>query len=142
MYKASVDRPGLIWVASKTGIARSVNYVLSPADLAAKVALGRTNGWPGIAPDGSSISVNDEDGFQRPLGTVLPAPAPDASVLSIDASYFVNGTAAELLKQLDQAGTTYPFVTMNRATDATDVPDAARAQLDSLAATLRARGYK
>lgn len=134
-------RTDLVWVASHTGIARSVRYVLHPLDLAEKVRVGRENGWPGIAADGRSITAGDEEGSDRVIGDRFPPVAPDA-VLNIDASYFVNGTPEELAQQLGQSGQSFGLVTLNRSVDATNVPEAARVKLDRMADLLREQGSK
>lgn len=141
VFRSSVERRSAIWVASKTGIARSVTYVLDPASLAEKVRVGRERGYPGIAPDGRSITA-DDDGYLRQLGEGFPSELTGPVVLNIDASYFVNGTPEGLLGLLEQSKIPYRFVTLNRAIDATDVPDAARLRLDSAAEMLRSRDSK
>lgn len=138
-FRTGVKRPTVVWVASKTGIVRSVDYVLAPIDLVEKVRLGQKNGWPGISPDGRSITVND-DGYLRWIGDRFPSRAPEASILNIDASYFVAGTPEDLVGQLDKSGISYGYVTLNRAVDATDVPEAARVKLDRMSEILRKRG--
>ncbi len=142
VFRDGTARPNVVWVATHAGIVRSVTYVLTPQDLAEKVALGRQNGWPGIAADGRSISAADEEGFVRVVGAELPSGALESAVLNIDASYFVNGTPEELAAQLADSVDSYGLVTLNRSQDATDVPDAARVKLDRMAALLRERGAK
>jgi len=129
-------RTDLLWVASHTGIARSIRYVVSPVDLADKVRLGRENGWPGIAADGRSIIAGDEEGSDRVILDRFPPAVPD-TVLSIDASYFVTGTPEELAQQLAQSGQSFGLVTLNRSLDATDVPEAARMKLEHMADLVR-----
>jgi hypothetical protein len=141
VFRTTVERRSTIWVASKTGIARSVTYVVDPASLAEKVRVGRERGYPGIAPDGRSITA-DDDGYLRQVGDGFPSELTGPAVLNIDASYFVNGTPEGLLGMLEQSKLNYRFVTLNRAVDATDVPDAARLRLDSAAEMLRRRDFK
>jgi hypothetical protein len=141
IYAASVNRPSAVWVASRTGIVRSVTYVLQPADLAQKVTFGRENGYPGISPDGLSITANDY-GYLRWIGERFPSSGPAAPVLNVDASYLITGTAEALVSQLESSPIHYRFVTLDRATDATEVPQAARVKLDRVADLLRARGLK
>jgi len=142
VFRDGAARPNVIWVATHTGIVRSVTYVVTPQDLAEKVALGRQNGWPGIAADGRTISASDEEGFVRVVGAELPSGALESAVLNIDASYFVNGTPEELAARLADSVGSYGLVTLNRSQDATDVPDAARANLDRMADLLREQGSK
>ena len=141
VFRDSVERRSAIWAAAKIGIVRSVTYVLDPASLAEKVRVGRERGYPGIAPDGRSITA-DDDGYLRQVGDGFPSELTGPVVLNIDASYFVNGTPEGLLGMLEQSKLHYRFVTLNRAVDATDVPDAARLRLDSAAEMLRRRDSK
>jgi hypothetical protein len=141
LFREGVDRHSLVWVAAHTGIARSVTYVMTPADFAAKVRVGRQRGLTGIAPGGRSVTAND-DGYTRFLSVHFPTTPAAASVLNIDASYFVNGRPDDLMRQLDLSSASYRFVTLDRATDATDVPQAARQRLDRMAELLRERGLK
>ncbi len=138
VFRTSVEHRSIIWVAAKTGVARSVTYVVMPTDLSDKVSVGREKGFPGIAPDGSSITAND-DGYVRLIGDRFPAAPTGPVALNIDASYFVSGTPEGLIELLDASPLTYSFVTLNRSTDATDVPEAARARLDRAAELLRQR---
>jgi hypothetical protein len=140
LFRQGVDRHSLVWVAAHTGIARSVTYVMTPADFAQKVRVGRQMGLTGIAPGGRSVTANDE-GYTRLLSTHFPATPAAASVLNIDASYFVNGNPDDLMRQIDRPSA-YRFVTLDRATDATDVPETARQRLDRVAELLRERGLK
>lgn len=142
VYRDNVARSNIVWVASHTGIARSVTYVLTPQDLAEKVQLGRQNGWPGISADGRSIAARDEEGYTRVVGAEVPVRGPESAILNIDASYFVNGTPEALAAQLKQSGQSFGFVSLNRSVDATDVPDAARARLEVMANLLRKQASK
>ena len=141
VFNKTAGRSSAVWVASKTGIARNVTYVLPPAELVAKVRTGRENGYPGISPDGRLITAND-DGYLRWIGDVFPSNSAESAVLNIDASYFVKGTPEGLVGQLDKSGVSYRFVTLNRSNDATDVPPAARVKLNRMADMLRSRGPK
>ena len=138
VFLQGVNRQSVVWVASRTGIVRSVTYVLGPKDLAQKVQAGRDSGWPGISADGSSIAAND-NGYLRRIGDRFPSAVGPATVLNVDASYFVNGTAESLVSQLGKSLDSYRFVTLNRSTDATDVPQTARQELDRAAQMLRER---
>jgi len=138
VYQAGVGRDNVVWVGSKTGILRSVHYLMTPADFETKVSGGRALGARGIAPDGRSVTANDE-GYLRYLRASLPPDLGEAATLNVDASYFVDGTPEGLMAQLGDSLSDYRFVTVNRATDATDVPEAARIEADRMAEILRGR---
>lgn len=138
VYQAGVSRDNVVWVGSKTGILRSVHYLMTPADFEAKVSGGRAVGARGIAPDGQSVTANDE-GYLRYLRASLPPKLGEPAVLNIDASYFIDGTPESLVAQLGDSLSDYRFVTVNRATDATDVPAPARLEADRMAEILRGR---
>lgn len=135
-YRRAVERPNVVWVAGRTGIARSVIHLLTPMDLADKVRVGRERGFPGISADGTFITANDE-GFIRSVSQRLPDEIGTPAVLHIDASYFVNGTPEQLAAQLGDSLGSYSLVTLDRATDTTAVPEAARLQVDRMADMLR-----
>lgn len=138
LFGAAATRPTFLWATANTGITRSVTYVLTPADLAGKVRFGRENGRPGIAADGMSISTNDE-GYLRFISSRFPPDPGPAAILNIDASYLVTGTTAQLMDGLGDSPSRYRLITLDRARDATDVPEAARIELDRAAALLRER---
>jgi hypothetical protein len=137
-FRSMVDRRSSMWVAARIGIARSVTYVVGATEFAEKVRVGRESGFPGIADDGRSITANDE-GYLRFVSAAFPAHAPPAAVLNIDASYFVSGTPQELMSALGDSLDEYALVTVNRAEDATDVPEPARVRLDEAAGLLSER---
>lgn len=134
----SVARPNIVWVATKTGIARSVRYLVPSASLQERVREGREQGFPGIAADGGSITANDE-GFLRYIDDELKGSLGTPAVLNIDASYFVDGTPDELVSQLGDSIGSFRLITVDRATDATDLPASARVGADAMAALLRQR---
>jgi len=138
VYQAGVGRGNVIWVGSKIGMLRSVHYLMTPADYDEKVSGGRAVGARGIAPDGQSVTANDE-GYLRYLRASLPPDLGEPAVLNVDASYFIDGTPEGLVAQLGDSLTDYRFVTVNRAIDATDVPAAARLEADRMAEILRAQ---
>ncbi len=142
VFRNNATAPSVVWVASHTGPVRSVTYVLTPQDLAEKVQVGRQNGWPGIAADGTYIRASDEEGFVRIVSTEIPSTTLDAAILHIDASYFINGTPEELSEQLSRSQQSFGLVTLSRSVDATDVPDAARVRLDRMAELLREQAPK
>ena len=137
VYREGVGRENVVWVGSKTGILRSVHYLMTPADFEAKVSGGRAVGARGIAPDGQSVTANDE-GYLRYLRASLPPDLGEPVVLNVDASYFVDGTSEGLMAQLGDSLSDYRFITVNRATDATDVPAPARLEAERMAEILRA----
>jgi len=141
VYEGVVDRRNVVWVAAKTGIARTVAHLLVPADLDAKIRDGRKLGYTGIAAGGRSITANDE-GYLRSIADVVPVHVGSPAVLNIDASYFINGDPEQLLAQLGDSLSTYRMVTLDRALDATNVPQAARMQVDTMAGLLRQRGIE
>jgi len=140
VWRDSVTPTNVVWVAAKTGIARSVLYVLPATDLQERVRTGREQGFPGIAADGGSIIANDE-GYLRTIDDSVGR-VPAAAVLNVDASYFVDGTPEELLSQLGTSIGAYRLITINRAVDATGLPASARVGADKMAAVLRERAAR
>lgn len=138
LFREGVNRQSLVWVAAATGVARSVAYVMNPFDFAEKLRAGRQAGLSGIAPDGRSVTAND-NGYLRWLGDRFPAVVANDAVLNIDASYFMNGTPEDLMRQLARSRVPYRLVTLDRATDAAGVSQAARARLGRMAEMLRGR---
>lgn len=138
VFRSSVNRNNVVWVASKTGIVRSVDYVIPRTDFEQKVAAGRAAGQPGISPDGTSVTANDE-GYLRFLRTTFPQRPASAVVLNVDASYFVNGTPDGLAALLRDSGADFRLVTVNRAVDATDLPESARVNADVMVGILQGR---
>ena len=136
VFRNGVDRRNVVWVGSKTGVVRSVHYLMTPADFEEKVRGGRAVGARGIARDGKSVTANDE-GYLRFLRSSMPAAPGTPTVLNIDASYFIDGSPESLAAQLSGSLSDYRLVTVNRATDATDVPEAARVKADQMAEILR-----
>ncbi len=135
-FRESIARSSWSWVLVRTGAARSLDYVLPSRHFKARVEEGREKGFPGIAPDGSSIRANDE-GFVRTISDRVGSQG-SPLVLVVDASYFRTGTAEELMAALKRAGVRPDAVVINTATDATDVDDAARAALEQAAPELEA----
>lgn len=132
---AAAGRQSVVWVGARTGIVRTVIYVLNQPDMIATVDEGRRMGYPGTAPDGKSINSND-NGFIRFVSAGYPKDIPPGAILNIDASYFVNGTPQELMRLIGDSPEKFGLVTMNRARDATNVPEPARARLDEAAQLL------
>lgn len=135
-YRAGVNRSNAIWVGSKIGVLRSVHYLMTPDDFERKVSGGRAVGARGIATDGRSVTANDE-GYLRYLRPEVPPELGAVAVLNIDASYFIDGTPDMLFAQLGSSISDYRLVTINRAVDASDVPEAARADAERVAEQLR-----
>lgn len=137
-YARAAERPSIMWVAARVGIARSVTYVLPPPVFADRVRDGRDKGFPGIAPDGRSITANDE-GYLRLILDRFPEHADATHVLNVDASYFVEGSPEALLAALGDSTRSYGLITVNRSMDATDIPAAARTRAEQAAGMLRER---
>jgi len=132
LWIGATDRSNAVWVAARTGLARTVHYVLPAAVLKERIRVGRAQNYPGIAADGGSVFANDE-GYVRYIDDELATPVSQPAVLNIDASYFVQGTPAELSAQLGDSLRSFKVITVDRAEDATDVPEAARARADEMA---------
>lgn len=60
------SRASWVWVLARTGVARTVIYLLPSASLSRFVSEGRRLGYPGISDDGRSIVANDE-GYLRTI---------------------------------------------------------------------------
>lgn len=124
-----LDRPNSLFVAAKTGMFRSIHHLMPRKTFAARVSLGRKLGLPGIAEDGRSVKA-DHEGVPRRIAPDLPA-IPEPVVLNVDASYFVDGDADELMKALQSARLDYRLITLDRAREDTQVTPAARKKMDA-----------
>ena len=135
-YASRADRENYLWVASQTGMFRTVHHVLPRAELDRRVAQGREQGFPGIAPDGASIRPNN-DGYVRHVAADVPT-VNEPIVLNVDASYFESGDAGALAAEIERSGLDYRLLTLDRCVDDTATTDAARARLDEFAALMGA----
>lgn len=136
VFRQGADRDSWARTLAKTGVARRIDYLLPPAVLQQRVLEGRSAGFPGIAADGLSISAND-DGYWRFMASST-RDLDEPLLLVIDASYFENGSRAELLEALTAADIRPRALIAYRAEDDTTVPEAARVSLDEALPSLKA----
>jgi hypothetical protein len=120
-----------LWVAAATGLAWRVAYVPPPRALDERLAA------LGLGRDAVPARLASET-FPRLL-LAAPPRTDERVVLDVNASWFDEGTPADLLDALRASGLRPALVTLSLAEDATDVSAAARAALRVFGATLAGR---
>ncbi len=117
-----------LFVSASTGIARRLFYVSPPRSLRERLAaLGAT---PAALP----MRI-DAEAIQRTLDGSPPV-LDEPVLLDVDASWFDEGTGAELLERMAAAGLQIELVTLSLADDAADVSPTAREALRAFAEAL------
>ncbi len=127
LLRDNMDSENYLYVASHLGLVRRITHLMSAKSFEARVAEGRAQGMPGISEDGQSVVIN-QDGDLREIHSTLPATTGDV-VLLVNASYFIDGTIADLVSSFESTDANVVLVVASLDDDNPDVPAGAREQM-------------